>query len=277
MKKSVFIIVFLVAASWFSFYYYTTLQKTEAKVLSLSVLDRVEKTGEIRCGYWNYEPYISKDPNTGKMSGLTVDYLEQTATRMGKKIIWEAEVGFDQILPSLTYNRIDAFCVPCSPNEDFRKNFDFVGSFGRLPYYLYIAKGRKMTKEEMQTARFAATDGYLTLPKTIEYFPKAMLSSLPQSSSSADVYNYLKYGKTDVVLNEHVSALNFMRNNPNVIERYEDTPLFITTMSFPIKKGDTRWGAFLQQMTDTTTPENKALFYGLIQKYNLTKDTLLPD
>ncbi|MFA6280047.1 MAG: transporter substrate-binding domain-containing protein [Bdellovibrionales bacterium] len=250
--------------------------KTDQAEAQPSVLDRVEKTGNIRCGYWIYEPYISKDPNTGKMSGLTVDYLEQTAARVGKKIVWDIEVGFDQILPAINYNRIDMFCVPCSPNDDFRKQFDFAGSFGKLPYYLYVAKNSTITKAQMQTARFAVMDGYLTSPKTLEYFPKSTITSLPQTSSLADLYNHLKYGKVDVLLNEHLSALNYMRNNPDVVRRYEDTPVFTATMSFPNKKGDTRWGAFVQQMTDTTTPENRALFINFLKKYNVSEDALIP-
>lgn len=242
-----------------------------------SALNRIQETGIIRCGYWIYEPFISKDPNTGEMSGITVDYLEATAARMGKVVIWEKEVGFDQIRPALDYGKFDVFCVPCSPNDNFLKQFDFVGSFGKLPYYLYTAKGKNITKEEMKTARFSVIDGYITSEKTKELFPEATISSLPQISAVADVYNHLKYNKADVILNEHVSALSYMRNNPNSIRRYEDNPLFEMTMYFPISKGDKELGSFMHKMTDTTLPGNKEIFMHLLKKYNLNTSALSPD
>jgi ABC-type amino acid transport substrate-binding protein len=248
-----------------------------AAPVTTSTLDRVEKSGVIRCGYWIYEPFISKDPNTGKISGLTVDYLEQTAARKGKKIDWVAEVPFDQIKPAIDYGRIDSFCVPCSPNEDFKKAFDFAGSFGKMPYYLYVPQNSTLTHEQMQTAHFAFVDGYLAGPKTIEFFPKAKHMSLPQMTSPADLYNQLRYGKADVVLNEHVSAMDYMKANPNIIRRYNDTPIFTVSMSFPVKKGDQRWFDYVQAMTDTNILENQAIFLKLLGQYGLGQDTLAPE
>ncbi|NCC03959.1 MAG: transporter substrate-binding domain-containing protein [Proteobacteria bacterium] len=242
-----------------------------------STLDQVEKSGVIRCGYWVYEPFISKDPNTGELSGLTVDYLEQTAARKGKKIEWVAEVPFDQIKPAIDYGRIDSFCVPCSPNEDFKKAFDFAGSFGKMPYYLYVPQNSTLTREQLQTARFAFVDGYLAGPKTSELFPKAKYVSLPQMTSPADLYNQLRYGKADAILNEHVSAMDYMKANPNVIRRFDDSPVFTVSMSFPVKKGDQRWFDYVQTMTDTARPENKALFLNLLDRYGLGQDTLAPE
>lgn len=238
--------------------------------------ERVQKSGEMKCGYWIYEPYITKDMTTGELKGLTVDYLNKVAAAKGLKVNWVAELGMDQIKPALDYGKIDMFCVPCSPAADFEKVFDFVGSYGSLPYYLYVQAQSTKTKEELATGRFAVTDGYLTVFETPKHFPKATIISLPQISSVAEVYDQLKYGKADALVNEHVSALNYMRGNPETIRRYDGTPLFVKKMFFPIKKGETDWAAFINDMTDTNKPENKQIYLDLLKKYNVPEDALRP-
>ncbi len=74
--------------------------------------ERVTRTKILRCGYLPYEPYILKDPNTGQLSGVTVDYLNSVASRDGFKIDWSEEVNIDQIAAALSAKKIDAFCLP---------------------------------------------------------------------------------------------------------------------------------------------------------------------
>ena len=42
-----------------------------------STYERVIRTGEIRCAYAVYEPPLIKDPNTGKLSGIFYDVMEE--------------------------------------------------------------------------------------------------------------------------------------------------------------------------------------------------------
>jgi ABC-type amino acid transport substrate-binding protein len=52
------------------------------------LLERIEKTGEIHAGYGVYPPYTQEDPNTGKVSGLSVDLIEQIARDLNCKVVW---------------------------------------------------------------------------------------------------------------------------------------------------------------------------------------------
>ena len=74
-----------------------------------STLDRVKRTGILRCGYLPYEPFLIKDVNTGKMSGLMVQYFEAVGQKQNLKIEWSGEVNIDQIVPALESGRFDAF------------------------------------------------------------------------------------------------------------------------------------------------------------------------
>ena len=48
--------------------------------------ERVTSSGVLRCGYVVYPPGLINDPNTGKISGIFPDVLEQAAHNLGLKV-----------------------------------------------------------------------------------------------------------------------------------------------------------------------------------------------
>src|ERR1039458_8039271 len=65
---------------------------TNSVQVAVSAKDRVLKRGVIRAGYAIYPPASFKDPNTGKISGICVDVLEEAAKNLGLKVEWTEEV-----------------------------------------------------------------------------------------------------------------------------------------------------------------------------------------
>lgn len=240
-----------------------------------SVYDRVVKTKTLRCGYLMWEPYLMKDLKTGEMSGVTYDYINAVAARSGIKVDWSVDVTPDQIVPSLTTGKADMFCIPCSPVPEFEKQLDFIGGFGKLPYFVYTANDKKWDEATLKTARFTTVDGYIPMVETPKAFPDAKISSLPQTTSAGELYDQIKFGKTDAILNEHLSASLYMKNNPGVIRRFSDEPIVLKPMSFPAPKGDVKWKEFVNREFDTEKPENKKLLEDLMDKYDLSGDVLL--
>ncbi len=242
---------------------------------SESVYDRIIRTGTIRCGYLPYEPFISEDLNTGKLSGLTVEYLEAIVKKKGLKIDWAEEINIDQLIPALDHNRIDLVCVPATPDKNWAKLAEFGGNLGALPYFVYVPKDSSMTEEELNTAHFATVDGFALTEITHDAFPKATYSSLPQTTSTADMYNQLKYKKMDAHINEAISAMNYMENNPGVVRKFSETPVIATKMFLLSRKGDQKMATFVQESFDTDKPENLAIMKTLLKKYNIPEGALL--
>jgi ABC-type amino acid transport substrate-binding protein len=271
MKKLILLIVLLIAA--YAGWHFT--QKPAGAVAS--TLDRVQQSKIIRCSYMIWEPYLKKDITTGKVSGIAVDYLNILAEKNGLKIDWAEEVPIDQLATNLLSGRTDMFCVPCSAHPDYEKVMDFVGSFGHLPYYTYVPAQSQITEEGLKTAHFTVIDGYIPSVETAKAYPNAKVTSLPMMTSMAELYDQLKYNKADALVNEHISALTYMKNNPGVIRRFSDKPVVLKDMSFPIKEADGPWLAFVNEMTTMKNPENRALLQKLMVEYNLTDGALLPE
>ncbi len=80
-----------------------------------STFDRILRTGTIRCGYYVFPPMTYKDPNTGKMSGISVDTMNYIADRASLKVEWTEEVTFGNWVPVLQSNRVDVICTPMWP------------------------------------------------------------------------------------------------------------------------------------------------------------------
>jgi len=245
-----------------------------AKDEKSSVYDHVFKTKTLRCGYLLWEPYLMKDLKTGQMSGITYDYINAVMARSGIKVDWNTEILPDQIVPSVATGKTDMFCVPCSPLPEFEKQVAFIGSFGKLPYFVYTNAKKKLDDEALKTARFSVVDGYIPATGTAEVYPNAKITSLPQTTSPAELYDQIKFGKADAIMNEHLSASLYMKNNPGVIERHGDKPVMMKTMTFPAPKDDVKWKDFINAELDTNKPENQKLLRELMDKYNLTEDIL---
>jgi len=240
-----------------------------------SAYDRVMRTKEIRCGYLPYEPYVSKDAVTGELSGLTVDYVNAVATRQGITVNWAEEVNIDQVVPALEYGRIDAFCLPCTPDENWVKRMDFSGELGATPYYIYVREDSVLSDGDLKTAKFLTVDGYALTEITRDVFPDATYYSVPQTTSMAEMYEQLRYKKVDAIVNDPVSAALYMKNNPGVIRRFSNTPVIAMRMFLTDRLGDGAMAGFLKEAFDTNKPDNLALMQTLMDQYGVPDDALL--
>jgi ABC-type amino acid transport substrate-binding protein len=72
--------------------------------------------GTIRCSYLVYPPYLLKDANTGKLSGIMFDIMEEIGRGSELKIEWVEEVGYESIFTSVNSGRDDLFCGGLWPN-----------------------------------------------------------------------------------------------------------------------------------------------------------------
>src|ERR1035438_8101680 len=110
-----------------------------------SVYDRVIKSGVIKASYANYPPYCIKDPNSGKLSGIFVETLDEAGRRLALKVDWVEEVGWGAIFEGLNSNRHDIFGAGIWQNSSRAK----VGDFSR-PLFFNVIKlwGRPNEKRD---------------------------------------------------------------------------------------------------------------------------------
>lgn len=233
-----------------------------------TAIERINRTKTLRCGYIPYEPFLIRDANSGALSGVVIDYVNQAAKEKGLDVDW-SEVPIDQAIPALASKRIDAYCVPCTPSTDWDAKLEFPAPFGALPYFVYGPAASNLTADDMEEAHFAIVDGFALTDITKEIFPKASYASLPQTASTAEMYDQLRFGKVDAHVNEHISAANYMKNNPDTIKRLSDKPVIVMQMFLLSEKGDTPMASFMKDTFDTGNAANDARLKTLLDTYDI--------
>ena len=184
-----------------------------------SALDRVLRTGTLRCGYYVFPPVTLRDANTNQLSGLSVDMMDIIAKKTGLKIEWTEEVGFGNWVPALEAGRFDAVCTPMWPDMALGRQAIFTRPFfysGISP--LVRADDKRfdgdLTKLNDPSVTFAAIKGDLQQFLAAQDFPKAHLLVEPASSDNATVTIDVATGKADVVLLDANALLDYNKTNP---------------------------------------------------------------
>ena len=100
-----------------------------------SAYDRVMKSGKMRCGYFIEAPFTLKDPNTGALSGMSVDITNKIAQELGLEIDWVEEINFATFPQDLKSRRYDAVCgdlfiLPRGAQTDYTDPYIFVSVYG---------------------------------------------------------------------------------------------------------------------------------------------------
>lgn len=222
-----------------------------------SVYDRVVQSGVIRASYANYPPYCIKDPNTGTMSGLYVDALEEAGRRLGLKVQWTEEVGWGAIFEGLNSDRHDIFGAGIWRNATRSK----VGDFSRpLIYNVIKVWGRAdekrfsdgdWSKLDSPQVRISTLDGAIEDVIAKSDYPKAARVSLPQLSPWSDVLLNITSRKADITFAEPAAVNLFLEKNPGTLKDLApDKPVRVFANAYAFKLGEEKFKAMLNGALD---------------------------
>ena len=210
--------------SFFMFIFFFSMIVSTLSHAAETAYDRVIKTGVLRCGYAVWDPGVMKDPNTGKMSGLFVDLVEEMARMSKIKVEWTAEVDWGQIPEALRSGKVDAFCNGMAADGGRAKNLAYTvpmtyWSFGvvaraddvRFPTNRPIAVP-DLNKKEYSTA-YSEGDVLETIKQT--ELPLVKGIPLPLLGTPADNLMYVKTKKTDFVVFPIIIMQSYQKVNGN--------------------------------------------------------------
>lgn len=208
--------------------------------------DHIVSTRTLRCGYVVYPPSITKDPNTGKMSGLMYDITESLGSKLGFKIDWAEEVTFGTMIEGLKANKYDLLCLN---GWDTAHLAPYVMNARPLFYSVinpFVRQGdtRFDNKQESlnnASVKFSAIDGQGTTVIAQQTFPKASLVSMSQDTPySLSIQNVVDK-KADVVLVENALAAEYIKSNPGKIQQVKlKAPLRYYANSLMVGTEDTQ-------------------------------------
>ncbi len=255
----------------------TTGRTSAAKADSL--YDKVMAEGTIRCGYVIYNPGCLKDPNTGKLSGIGIETIEQVAKNLGLKVEWTEEVGWGTMLEGLQTNRYDMIATPIWTNSNRARLVDFSEPLYYSPINVWVKAGDKRITEQTLSSlnapkyTIATVDGETAEVIANEDFPLAKKLSLPQLSGVEQVLLNVSTGKADASFEEPAVAKAFLEHNKGSIEAVKmDKPIRVFPNCWMFKRGQMEF----KDMIDTALAQliNSGAVEKTISKYEKHKGTL---
>ena len=237
---------------------------------TLSLYDRVIKAGKIRCGYGMFPPYCMRDPNTGKLSGIFVEIIEETGKNLGLKIEWTEEVGWGSIIQGLETNRYDLVPTGIWPNASRGKHasFSIPLFYNRLDAYVRTSDNRftnNLKAIDSESITIATVDGYLNQDIAKSHFPHAHRLTHPDICEGAQVFLDVTTKKADVTLNDPGLAALFLKNNPGTIKSITNKPITVEANTMMFKIGEPAF----KSMLDTALTEliNNGYVDTVLNKY----------
>lgn len=187
-----------------------------------STYARVLRTGEIRCAYAVYEPPLIKNPNTGQLSGIFYDVMEEAGRRLNLKIRWVEEVGYGTIAEGFVADRYDAFCNAVWPTPERSRGADFTIPLYYSPVDVIVRADDHrfdgdLTKLNDPAYTFAVKDGDVSASFAAQVFPRAHTVSIPDMADTSQLLVDLVHNKADAVISSPELMENFLGKNPGTV------------------------------------------------------------
>lgn len=244
-----------------------------------SVYDKVLETKTIRVGYISYPPGLSKDPNTGKLSGIMHDVLMEVGKSLELKIDFVEEVAWGTMVEAVQSGKVDLVCTGLWPNSTRGKFVDFTEPIYFSPIKAYVKAGNNRFDGNLKAAnskdvKIATIDGEMTSIIAKFDFPNAIPEALPQNSDVSQVLLNVAQRKADITFVEPYIASEYLKNNPGSIQeviKVEPLRVFPNVMMIP--KGDVKF----QSMLNTSIEElaNNGFVDKVVTQYEKYPNSLL--
>ncbi len=209
-----------------------------------SVYERVMRTSTLRCGYYVWPPYMTKDPNTGQLSGVFYDLMGAVAKSLSLKIEWVEETGLASFITALQTNRFDAYCSAVGPLPARAREADFSVPVLFFPIYAFARADDARFDQDIHLANdpsviLSTQEGEATSIIARTMFPKAKVFELQQLSSPAELFENVRVKKADLVFTDITSFREYDKVNTGklkVVEMAE--PLSVIPFTIGLKRGE---------------------------------------
>jgi ABC-type amino acid transport substrate-binding protein len=188
---------------------------------------RVVKSNTIRCGYFSWPPYITKDPNTGQLSGINYDVMEAVGKNLHLKIEWVAEIGVGEVVTALNAGKFDVMCASIWPDPARVRNLSLTDATFYSAVHAFTRAGDArfdgdLAKANHKDIKVAVIDGDVGQYLAAEKLPAAQIVALPQMVSGGELLMEVASKKADLVLVDRALVNDFLKTNPGTLREVKN-------------------------------------------------------
>lgn len=253
MKLSyILLVVVLSAATAFTVAQYTAAPSGEQAQKAESAFDRVMRTGVLRCGYYVFPPVVIRDPNTGTLSGMTVDMMKAFSEKTGIKVEWTEESTFGNWIPALQTKHYDVMCAPMYPDMALGRETIFTRPFMYAGFYPLVREDDTrfdgpdaMAKLNSPDTTFLVQDGNITLFLSKEIFPKAKFLTVAAQVDGPSAVQNISTGKADAILLDRNAQIEYSKHGTKLKLVELPKPLKAQAFALPVNRKETELREFM--------------------------------
>lgn len=218
-----------------------------------TAFERMMRTGTLRCGYYVFPPVVMRDPNTGKMSGFSVDMMNILAERTGLKVEWTEESTFGNWIQALQGNRYDVMCAPMWSDMALGRETIYT----RPMMYATIAPMVRADNHKFDgpegwkklnspDATIVVQEGNMIAFLTKEAFPKAKILNMPAMMDGPSIMQNVISGKADAEIGDLNALIAYNEHNPIKIKMLPmEKPLKAQPFVLPVHREETALRDFM--------------------------------
>lgn len=249
--KSIFVVLMLISLGACTKFENRVVQKDIS-----SVYNRVMQSGKLRCAYVIYPPSCMKDPNTGQLSGISVDAINLIAKKLGLTVDWCEEVGWGTMLEGLDTNRYDMVATAVWTESARAKVAAFSKALFYTPLYACVRAGDRrfdsnLNRVNSADIKIATIDGGIGQIVAEEDFPKAGILSLTQMTDLSQNLLNVANNKADITFADPFTIFRYSENNPHTIDNISiKRPLRVFPDCWMFKRGEFEFKAMLDTVLD---------------------------
>lgn len=216
-----------------------------------TVYDRVMQTGTIRCGYNSEPPFLVIDPNTRKLSGASVDIVEEMGKLLGFKIEWAEQVGWDMMATGLQNGRYDLVCngkwvlAPQARGGQFTPPiyFSTVHAYGRADDSRFDNSLGQLNDPALSVT---SMDGEVNYYIARDMFPEAKRVEFPSMTDNGQLFQAVLTKKADATFAAGFIGSDYMTRNPGLIKQISRKPIALFDTAFMFKTGESAFAGMLE-------------------------------
>jgi ABC-type amino acid transport substrate-binding protein len=212
-----------------------------------------------------------KDPNTGELSGISIDAINLVAKKLGLVVDWSEEVGWGTMLEGLQTNRYDIVATAVWTNVSRAKVAAFSKALFYTPLYACVKAGdhrfdNNLDRVNSADIAIATIDGGIGQIVAEEDFPKAHVLSMTQMTDLSQNLLNVVNKKADITFADPFTIFRYNKNNPHTIDNVSlNSPLRVFPDCWMFKRDELEFKAMLDTVLDEVI--NSGAMNKIIDKY----------